>query len=562
MTPATTTAAPTAIEAPPEFPVTWRDPAEASLFWQHDAMHFPDALAPLEIAAVALALQTGFKSAFETYHAPLERVEVRGINGFYYHAMVPFMGTPAEMAARAQKGEAVARATVARLGEIWEHEVLPEIKQHIAAWDAFDPAGKSREALLAHLDDTWDRTGRIWELHFRIVLPLYTAISEFDELYRGLFEDAGPLDSYRLLEGFPNMTVEVGQALWNLSRRALAEPQVLEVLRDRSPEFVVAGLRESEAGRAFLDELREYLAHYGRRSDKWAIGAPSWIEDPTPAIKNLCDYIGQLESEGPVAKQLDAAEARDAAIAEAREKLAGYPAPIREQFDAMLAAAQVATVLSEDHNFWIDNVATYHLRQVVMMVGRKLVADGALERANDVLYLHPEEVRDALVNGVADLRSLVATRADELERQSRLVPPPALGTLPPGPPPDDVMGRSLAKFFGTPPAPSETPDELPGAPGSRGFARGTARVIKSITEASRLQPGDILVAETTAAPWTPLFATAGAIVTDTGGVLSHAAVVAREYGVPAVVGTGFASKAIADGQTIEVDGDAGIVRIV
>jgi len=104
--------------------------------------------------------------------------------------------------------------------------------------------------------------------------------------------------------------------------------------------------------------------------------------------------------------------------------------------------------------------------------------------------------------------------------------------------------------------------ELLGAAGSRGFARGTARVIKNIKEATRLEPGDILVAETTAAPWTPLFATAAALVTETGGILSHCAVVAREYGIPAVVGTGSATTIIRDGQLLEVDGGSGIVRIL
>jgi pyruvate,water dikinase len=105
-------------------------------------------------------------------------------------------------------------------------------------------------------------------------------------------------------------------------------------------------------------------------------------------------------------------------------------------------------------------------------------------------------------------------------------------------------------------------DEIHGSAGSAGTVRGTARIIGSIAEAGRLQPGDILVAETTAPPWTPLFATVAAVVTDTGGVLSHCAVVAREYGIPAVVGTQIATVAIRDGDTIEVDGDAGIVRIV
>src|SRR5436190_24387674 len=103
---------------------------------------------------------------------------------------------------------------------------------------------------------------------------------------------------------------------------------------------------------------------------------------------------------------------------------------------------------------------------------------------------------------------------------------------------------------------------LRGNAGSPGRAHGPAKVMRSLAETSKLQPGDVLVAEPTAPPWTPLFATAAAIVTDTGGILSHCAVVAREYGIPAVVGTGNATRRIHDGQLIEVDGDAGIVRLL
>jgi pyruvate,water dikinase len=149
-----------------------------------------------------------------------------------------------------------------------------------------------------------------------------------------------------------------------------------------------------------------------------------------------------------------------------------------------------------------------------------------------------------------------------LEAQRALMPPPVLGTPPPAPPADDAFGRFVGKFFGTPPEASEQEGELRGAPGSAGVVRGTARIIRSIAEADRLGPGDILVAQTTAPPWTPLFATVAAVVTDTGGALSHCAVVAREYGIPAVVGAAMASTVIRDGQTIEVDGTAGVVRIV
>ena len=105
-------------------------------------------------------------------------------------------------------------------------------------------------------------------------------------------------------------------------------------------------------------------------------------------------------------------------------------------------------------------------------------------------------------------------------------------------------------------------NQITGLPGSAGVTRGTARVIHSLAEAGKLQPGDVLVAIATEPPWTPLFATASAIVTDVGGVLSHSAVVAREYRIPAVVGTGNATRTFQDGQMIEVDGNSGIVRVI
>jgi phosphoenolpyruvate synthase/pyruvate phosphate dikinase len=156
----------------------------------------------------------------------------------------------------------------------------------------------------------------------------------------------------------------------------------------------------------------------------------------------------------------------------------------------------------------------------------------------------------------------VAALSSKLERYADITPPPALGSMPPGPPPESAMTRLMVKFSGAPVAPSENPSEVRGSAGSAGKVVGVARVVSSLDDAARIQPGEILVAQTTAPPWTPLFASVAAVVTDSGGMLSHCAVVAREYAIPAVVGTGTATKAIADGQTIEVDGDEGVVRIL
>ena len=165
---------------------------------------------------------------------------------------------------------------------------------------------------------------------------------------------------------------------------------------------------------------------------------------------------------------------------------------------------------------------------------------------------------------------MTGKRKAELERFQAIHPPAALGSMPLFDPPDDPFTRALFKALGALPRAegSQSKELVPhsdvvrGQAGSGGKVRGPARIIRSLAEAGKLQKGDVLVAEATMPPWTPLFATAGAVVTDAGGILSHSAIVAREYGIPAVVGTVRATTVFHDGQLLEVDGDAGTVRVV
>ena len=137
-----------------------------------------------------------------------------------------------------------------------------------------------------------------------------------------------------------------------------------------------------------------------------------------------------------------------------------------------------------------------------------------------------------------------------------------IGSLPPGPPPDDPVSRAVIKMFGGHPRESASADVFHGMPGSPGVAQGRVRILRSLADGEAFEHGEVLVAETTAPPWTPLFGRAAAIVTDAGGILSHCAVVAREYLIPAVVGTKCATTVLHDGQLVEVDGTSGTVRIV
>ncbi|MFZ5826469.1 MAG: PEP-utilizing enzyme, partial [Bacillota bacterium] len=231
---------------------------------------------------------------------------------------------------------------------------------------------------------------------------------------------------------------------------------------------------------------------------------------------------------------------------------AGYPRPVRERFESCLRAAQIAAVLKEEHDFWIDHWSMYEVRRALQSLGRRLAGTGLIDSPDEIWYLTLDEAREVASGGpIFSLRATVAERREEMARWAGVTPPPHLGTQP---------ARSWRA--GTAATGPDSLPELQGEPCSPGIARGRARLIRSLAEAGRLQPGEILVAPTLTTSWAPLFALAAAVVTDGGGVLSHGAVAAREFRLPAVLGAAGATLRIPDGEWIEVDGSSGVIRIM
>jgi len=568
------------IPNPPDFSVVWDDPRDAKLTW----MAIPQYKTPISplIHAVVGAFLVGGNAGMEHAGLPFE-VRVARINTYAYMGMVPKDAPPdvvmkgMGMLNRAAPGvfkmmmgkvgagmskqqEAALNPIIERFEPYWYDEILPQIKQHIAYFESCDLRGMSLDQLRAHLAESLKRVERMGALH-GVIMPMLFAMSQFEELYGELFEGATTLDALRLTQGFDNKTMEGDRALWRLSRAARSTPEVREILSKHAAGEVIPALEKSAASQPFLADLRAWIAYYGQRlNSAFALGEPSWIEDPTPAIQNLQAYVAMPDLRPDMEPAALAAE-REKSVAEARLKLAGYPQPIVARFETLLKAAQVAAIVHEDHNFWIDQRLFYHVRRVILEFGGRLAQAGTLDAVNDVFYLTPDELQNGRD---IPLKRLVQERKTEMEQFSHVTPPPMLGTMPAFEMTDGgSMVRALFKGEMSPANTSNREmNKAKGLPGSAGVARGTARVIHSLAEAGRLQPGDVLVTVSTEPPWTPLFATASAVVTDSGGVLSHSAVVAREYRIPAVVGTGNATTTFKDGQLIEVDGNAGIVRVV
>jgi rifampicin phosphotransferase len=249
--------------------------------------------------------------------------------------------------------------------------------------------------------------------------------------------------------------------------------------------------------------------------------------------------------------------ARDQLVAATLERIDAGQA--REEFSELLTRVSSAVELEETHAYHIDYPGLDATREALLGFGRRLVAQGRLDQCEDVFYLQRDELQDAIADDWGSpFQDLTAGRKAARQDAAKHLPAPFLG-----PPPDHGdLPPMVAKFYGVPGSASHDGDQIVGTAASTGVATGIARVVAGPDDFGRVSGGEILVCTTTTPAWTPLFPSLAGLVTDTGGILCHAAVVAREYGLPAVVGAEVATRVIQDGARVRVNGDTGEVRVL
>lgn len=344
------------------------------------------------------------------------------------------------------------------------------------------------------------------------------------------------LTALEVTQGGDNATQAIDGEIWELAELARATPAVARVLASENEDHLQT-LRGEPAAREFLEAFDALIARHGRRSQGWALTDETWEECPEAALALV---RAQVQAERVSPEDMRARSERRRT--EATERVLGaLPAEKHDEFRSILKLLDGYVAIREGRAYWQMTVAG-QLRALLLRCGADLVRNGRIEKAEDILFLTPDDfTRDA----TSDLRGRVAEARAERERWLRVVPPFIIGT------PGDTFADAEQKR-----------KELRGSPASRGVVVGRARILQSPEEGSRLQPGDILVCVMTTPSWTPLFAIAGGIVTETGGALSHPAITAREYGIPAVVALREATTRFRDGQMIRVDGGAGTVSAV
>ena len=508
-----------------EFSVEWETPEDSLLVWRWDAEHNPFPVTPLS---------ADFSGRSPNGPARIREGRPRqsiNIHGYRYSA-----GQGGGMRRRLAITDSELDDSLARIDDIWENGWRADIEREANEIAYADYEPMSVPELVRRMEQYRDQYAVHMDLMFRPMDIVGSARDRLSDFLREKLGDGADVDRLvsELLEGQMNASLEANAALWDVSQMAGILPFVAEQVRNGDPATLFEQLRKQEGGAVVADALEAWLERYGRRSGDYSeLREPTWKEDPTPVLKLLKSYI---EREDPRAA-LTRAEARKQAVAaELKAQLEG---PDRERFEKLVAGVERYIPVKESRNS-VMSLSRASLRAPALAAGRKLVSLGAINQVDDVFFLTFAEIETA-GGRVEGLDALINQRRAEHELWRDVVPPATLG------------GQAWDNPI--------VDGQIKGIPASRGKARGRARVILHLAEAYRLEPGEVLVTRSTTSAWTPLFLNAAAIVTDSGGILSHCAVVAREYQLPAVVGTYTATRLIADGDVLDVDGSTGLVTI-
>ncbi|MBM2810211.1 MAG: phosphoenolpyruvate synthase/pyruvate phosphate dikinase [Chloroflexi bacterium] len=521
-------------------------------FWARED-HFPLPITPMFASMVTGIASFGFRAAFDELSIPAPARQYVVVDGYAYGGSWPDAQRPTREGLAAFEEKVATQHWRSVLGR-WPQirrgaiEILRQIQ-------GMDLGALSDDDLHGHIRDL-DGHLRDWmAVHFTnnisAVPPLHAFATSCQE--RLGLQDTEALE---LLAGASEASSRSATLMEGLAAKVIAQP-LLRAALDRA----------DAASRSEIQELfRPYLEEYGWRSPEFEFCLPTAAEQPEQVVQLLREAVTRLEAgKGGAAEA--ARQRTETRIAQLKVQLpddaarAGFEARVRE-------TQQVYGVRDDDVGLTLWGLGL--MRQALLEAGRRLTERGILADRGQVLFLLPRDLDEALsATPAPDLRERADIRHADFLRQQTTDPPHVFGAAPGPPPPlplSDDARRVLAalawfrnRMGAAAPQPAEG-QELRGLGASSGAYRGLARVIRAVDELDRVGPGEVLICPTTNPSWTEVFARIGALVADGGGILSHPAILAREFGIPAVLGTWTATKTIPDGAVVEVDGSAGLVR--
>ena len=556
-----------------EFPIEWKE-GEDELFWIYDDLHCPNPVSPMffDIGGWWLTCDHMFRRFGTPFACDWVAKE---INGYVYTAAVP-----ADSRIHSEASEYQSRyvprvpddpehaATIGTyLGWVlphyagnfldwWRDRLRPEIERNFEYLDGFDIGSTGFVELAVLLEDAIDIHDRHWKIHWMLNFAQFASTQALNGLLAEEKGEAAAALMGRLQSSVEDRNWDSIEDLWKMKEEIKADTELAAAFEGETATHIVAALEDSDAGRRFLEE--RVLAHQKAFGYKaiWSheFAFTTWREDPAPMLEAVRGYLA-TDYDYPA----NIASVRDDLEAAKREALDGVDNP---ELTAALERSLSMNPLTPDHHFYIDQGTNARLRLVLIAIGEKLVEAGTLDDAEDVMYLRYNELRLLMADQEAlDARGLIGDRRDAREDAFEKRPPSWVGTATQTALdfPYNALWGFPEKFHAGEPA---TTGEVKGLAASPGVVEGPARYVTSLDEFDQVKDGEILVCRMTNPAWVVLFTKITGLVTEAGGVVSHPAVVAREFGIPAVVGTTNAGDRIATGDRVRVNGSTGVVEIL
>ncbi|HZT06927.1 MAG TPA: PEP-utilizing enzyme [Chloroflexota bacterium] len=565
---------------------------EEGKFWFFDGMHNPEPVYPFDTIMTESWWVALNQFGTRVYVIPPALgIDQRIVNGYLY--ISPNSITDPELIAKRAElfkrraghyyenwGEiydnwiAKAEDCISRLREL-EIRDLPEVEpeatvlSHRGLTSSYD--------LLATYNRLIENMQEMAYYHFEMLGLGYAAYLTFRDFCQTAFPGIADQAISKMVAGIDILFFRPDDEVRKLAALAIELELADLIVADHDPYAALAAISEAPQGERWLESFEN-----AKEPWFWFSTGPgyshehrAWIDDLRLPFNAMRGYIEKLRAGEDISRPLEEIRVESERIFDEYRDLLG--SGDREAFTAMRELARTVYPFVENHNFYVEHWHHSIFWNRVREFGQILENGGFLQDAEDIFFLHRFEIHDALYDLCTGWATGTPARGpsywpDEVAERKRIMqvlrewsPPPALGVAP-----AEITEPFTVMLFGVT---TETvkqwqggdgrdPNQLGGIAASPGVAEGAARVITSVAQLDEVQAGEILICPITAPSWAPVFARIGAAVSDIGGIMSHAAIVSREYGLPAVVGTGFGTKRIRTGQRVRVDGDNGTVTIV
>lgn len=578
-----------------------RKQSDGERFWFHDGMHHPEPLYPFDdITAESWWLGLGQYNSRVFLVPPALGIEQRVLNGYLYISPVAVQD-PKEVERRHQEFRQRAGYYYSNWDQLyaqWKAKVVVEIRalEAICFCDLPEQEPMSRVEnavgyssafeLLSAYNSLVLSMYKIWQYHFEFLNLGYAAYLAYYTFCKEVFPGITDQTVARMVSGIEIELFRPDDELKRLSQQAIALG-IFEIILNNPPAVALEELAQTEPGKSWIADYEQTRARWFNYSGGTGFYhlPGSWKENAAIPFEGMKGYIRRILAGENIARPLEYLKSERERIFQEYAALLRGDAQ-KKAFCDLVQLARTVFPYVEEHNFYVEHWHHSVFWEKMRSLGGLLHRRGVLSDGEDVFYLNRFELSQVLYDvcaawavGVEPVSTRywqpkLAKRRQIFAVLKQWTPPPYLGK-----PPTEikepftimlwgVTNRHLLAFLGGQTQEGEGDEAAPqqnavrGHGASRGIVQGRARVIQSADQLEQIQEGEILVCPITTPSWAPIFNKLKATVTNLGGIMSHAAIVCREYGLPAVVGTGDATTRIKTGQLLHVDGNTGVVTLL